>query len=109
MHNVVLSQIELQEIVTMNNKKVLISAALLYLLSVTVANAELDVRLNLFQPGYIAPPPVYFSPYPRYYDYRHRRNDFEYWQQRRRYEHNEHRDHYNNGWHGDKDIHGHRK
>lgn len=64
-------------------KKIFLSAAAIYLLSSAAADAQMNVQLNVGAPAYmVAPAPVYMSPYPDYYDPRHRRHDYQYWQHR---------------------------
>jgi|GEM_PF-5004244 len=67
----------------MKHTKLLASAFALYLLGTNAACAQLDVQLNLGQPGYVVAQPAYVSPYPTYYDPHHRGHDFKYWQEHR--------------------------
>jgi len=86
-------------------KTIFLSVAAVYLLSSTAVYAQMSVQLNVGAPAYIvAPVPVYASPYPNYYDPRHRRHDFEYWQHHRG---NDHREHADNGNH-EEQAHGER-
>ncbi len=78
--------------------KMILSGLALYLLSGATAYAEINVGVNLGGPAYVvASPPVYVSPYPYYYDPRHRNHDFGYWEEQRRIR--ERRDHWDNGRH----------
>ena len=82
-------------------KKMFLSTAALCLLSSTGADAQMSVQLNVGVPAYmVAPAPVYVSPYPDYYDPRHRRHDSEYWQQRKAHERPEHADNRNHAEQG---------
>lgn len=90
-------------------KRILLSAAALYLLSSAAAYAQLNVELNLGQPAYVeAAPvyaPVYMAPYPTYYDPRHRDHDYGYWREHRRgYGHSDNGRH--EGWDRDRRDHG---
>jgi len=60
------------------NKKSLLSAAVIFMLSGTSATAEMNVELNLGGPAYTTYP-TYISPYPTYYDPGHRGHDARYW------------------------------
>ena len=83
-------------------EKMLLSAAVLYLLSGAIAYADgINVELNLGQPAYVESAPVYVAPYPTYYDPRHRNHDFGYWrEQRRGHEHSDNGRH--EGWNNDR-------
>lgn len=85
-------------------KKLLLSAAALYLFSSASANAQVSMQLNVGEPAYVvAPSPVYVSPYPSYYDPQHRRHNFEYWQQRRAHDHHEEQSRGEYEGHGEQD------
>src|SRR6266567_3945762 len=80
-------------IIMVMKKEIFLSAVAFYMLGTTVANAQMKGQLNVGVPVYAAAPaPVYFSPYPDYYDPQHRRHDFQYWQQHRGNNHHEHAD-----------------
>jgi hypothetical protein len=76
-------------------KETLLGAAALYLLTATIAYAEVNVDLNIGVPTYVVPAPAYISPYPTYYDPAHRGRDWGYWREhhepRREPRHDEHR------------------
>ena len=74
-------------------QKMLLGAAVLYLLSGSAAYAQLNVELNVGQPAYVEPAPAYVAPYPTYYDPHHRNHDLGYWRDlhRRDGRHDDHR------------------
>ena len=68
------------------NKKLLLSVASVGVLVSAVANAEIGVQLNIGEPAPVFVAPAYVSPYPTYYDVKHRKHDWRYWKEHRRHE-----------------------